>query len=161
MGDDICHQAIEQGSIKVILPSGQHVIIIDILHVPELARNLLSLSQILEKGSNFIFTKGLCTIESFTPSGHKITTEFLQQGRLFPIQLVILNQCETTNASYSLITNSNEPLRLHYQLCHLNKSHIIMMQKHGLAFGLPNCKMQELPFCEGCVFGKHHIQPFP
>jgi len=59
---NVIDQEIGQGSIKDKLPSSPIAIISNILYVPILARKLLSLSQILEKESNFVFTKGLLAL---------------------------------------------------------------------------------------------------
>jgi len=81
IGDDTSHQTIDQGPIKVKLPSSPIAIISYILYLPSLARNFLILGQILEKRSNFTFNKGLRSI----PSNNKIFTICKQEGNLFPL----------------------------------------------------------------------------
>ena len=139
---------------QVTLPTGQVILVDDILHVPNLAKILLSICQVTSKGKNQVaFMNGRCIITTSIPCDKDFIITCDQVARLYPFGVGLC----PTNQSLSVVTLSNimETTRLCECMGQLNISSLIQMQNLDLVIGLPHTRTNStLPLCEGCIFGK-------
>jgi hypothetical protein len=143
------------------VPTGECLLIPDVLHVPGLAKNLLSVSQITTTGNTIItFTQTQCLIKTKSPDSTKqMIFRIPKEGNLFSFGVGILPS-ESNYISTTLSKSASETLKWHYRLGHLNVRSINLMQKHNTVNGLPTLK-STLSLCEGCVFGKQTQSSYP
>ena len=165
MGDDGQHQAVGIGSLTIqINGSGQVILIKDVLYVPALAKNLLSVSQITAKSNSSVqFTSSLCTITTTTNIGQKFVIKCTKVGNLYPLGVGLQNspqRAETSLSAFSL-TKDTATIKWHHRLGHLNLQSLQQMQKQNLVMGLPDKLGISSSICEGCVLGKHQVYSFP
>lgn len=65
-------------------------------------------------------------------------------------------------ATILLSTTESQPIQVwHQRLGHVNFEKIKKIETSGVVNGLSISSSNVPKFCEGCVFGKHHRQPFP
>ncbi|MCO5604374.1 hypothetical protein L7F22_058539 [Adiantum nelumboides] len=87
LGDNHCLHAIGLGNLHVTLPSGTAIIIRDIYHIPDLRRNILSVTAATSLGSSIEFFHDLYVIHFKLPNGQFEIIKLPQQNRLYPIKL--------------------------------------------------------------------------
>jgi len=74
LGDNSSYQAVGLGSILLQLPTKQTLYISDVLFVPGLVKNLISVAQITRTGhTTVIFTQSQCIIATKSPALKKQT----------------------------------------------------------------------------------------
>ena len=125
----------------------------DVLLVPDLAYNLLSVTAASKRGKNTTFCRSRCEIRD---SKSKLVAAGRREGSLY-----YLNQEGCIHRAYSSsdCTSSSEAL-WHRRLGHLGMQGMQMMAKNQMVSGLDFDLKQESTFCESCVKGKSHRLPF-
>jgi len=139
------------------LPSGRLSIILrDILHIPRLGTNLVSLGALHCKGASVqSFDKGLAIFKD----GEELFRAFLtgSTGTLYHIQYA----SPVTGIAY--LAGSLLSMHLWYRrMGHLSPQAIDSMQRQNLVKGLEISIPREFDhICSGCTNGKSHRFPFP
>jgi len=87
LGDNSSHSAIGFGYIYLWLFIGQTLLIKDVLFVPGLVKNLISVTQITNIGhTNVIFTYDQCIIMTISPTSiKKQILHIIKDGNLFSL----------------------------------------------------------------------------
>ena len=115
-------------------------------HVPNLKRNLISLSSLDAKGYKYTSEGGvlkICKGTLVVMKGHQKTAMlYVLQGSTITGDVVIASR----SLSEDDITNL-----LHMRLRHMNENGMVELSRNGLLDGHKTSKLQ---FCEHCVFGK-------
>ena len=62
IGDDSLKKIIGCGRVKLLLNDGRIKTILGVLHIPNLARNLISISKMVNRRVNILFEKDRCKI---------------------------------------------------------------------------------------------------
>ena len=124
--------------------------ITDVLYVPDIDQNLLSVGQLIEKGFKVIFEDKWCMIKDV-------------KGRdIFKVKMraksFSLNLMEDEQIAFSS-TISNAEL-WHKRLEHFHHVGLLYMQKHNLVKGVPLLE-DKLADCVACQYGKQTRIPFP
>ena len=146
-----------EGEGKVRLPTcdgsdDNFLALHNVLFVPNLTKNLLSVSAMAQMGAEICFDKEKCTV---IKNGRNIVIGHMLNGKLFRVN---------TPEFLHLSTMSNPPaLDLwHQRLGHLNHDYVHQLKRKDLVVGM---KMDgNAPYennCESCVLGKMHRQVFP
>jgi hypothetical protein len=160
MGDDSIVEAIGMGSILVeLMVKGQtrRIRIKDVLHVPKLHANLLSVSKILSSGCKVQFNMNECIVRAF--DGEVIAVA-LREGNLY--QMTFTKVCEMHVANLAQTSTIDGALELwHCRLGHLNIKgvHALQIMVSGMNLGNMPCPTSSF-VCEGCIEGKQHCKPF-
>lgn len=153
MGNGVIFQAQGLGTIGVQTKQGMKFIC-DVLFVPDLDQNLLSLGQLLEHKYALNFDDHECCIYDKKNGRQLVMKIQMQANRSFPIKF---NYSE----NQALKVNVNEDSWLwHKRYGHLNFHSLKVLQQRGMAYGLPRIE-EKHEVCEGCALGKQHRQPFP
>ncbi|KAK9088025.1 hypothetical protein Syun_030419 [Stephania yunnanensis] len=137
-----------KGTIAIESVSGTKLIK-DVLFVPNINQNLLSVGQLLERGFKVIFESNRCLIkDSRGEDGFKVN----MKGKSF-----VLDPSEEEIAAYSTIKFTTE--LWHKRLGHFHHAAVLNLQRKELVQGLPHLEA-ELPDCKTCQFGKQTRLPF-
>lgn len=139
----------QAGDAKMQL-SGEVIEIQDILHVPGLAVNLLSINKIAEKGNTITFNKDGCTVKNAKQD--------------------IIISCKPENGVYKIVhedgmcmaaaRKTDSALMWHRRLGHLNVQSMKKM-RDGAVTGINFIDDDNaIKNCETCAAGKHARQPF-
>ena len=111
----------------------------DVLFVPNIDQNLLSVGQILEKGFKVLFEDKFCMIKD---ANGKNVFKIKMRGKSFALNLLEEEQ--------TVISQENNVTSLwHKRLGHFHHNEVLYMKKNQLAVGLPDLK-QNLPTCIAC-----------
>ena len=121
-----------------------------VLYVPDLSKNLLSVSAMAQMGAEVLFNDGKCIISK---DEREITI-----GHLVDSKLYVVN----THEEVHIASAASPSLVLwHSRFGHLNHTYIDRLIKDKLVEGM-NCSSGEVSReCEACAQGKMHRIPFP
>jgi hypothetical protein len=114
-------------------------LISDVLFVPEIDQNLLSVGQLLEKGYSLVFKDKHCSISD--PAGLEIFT-IKMKGKSFSIDWM-----EEESAAY--LSTANQSELWHKRLGHFNQETLMQMQKKKMVQGMPKLE-EEITVCSSC-----------
>ena len=142
-----------RGVIAVYTKGGNKRLISDVLYVPGLTQNLLSVGQLLKKDYALKFDNDECIIldkkKNFIVAKVKMTT-----SKVFPLKMPL-------NEDFALKGEKVDDSYLwHLRYGHLNYKGMRLLKEKNMVKGLPNIdKIDKV--CEGCIYGKMHRLPFP
>ena len=151
-GDNSWVQIKGRGEIEVNQKDGSILCLGNVLFVPKLEANILSLSRLDEEGYQMIMGEGKLTI--FNPNGFLFAEVHRSSGRLYLLKLSIVDQC--------LITTEDTPedWLWHSRFGHLSFHTLKEMSTKKSVEGFPPINMPN-KLCRNCVAGKHHRTSFP
>ena len=134
----------------------------NVLYVPKLAHNLISVSQIAQDGKEIKFFKNSCKILNdgrIVAYGNKVDNlYFLKNVTNDATGHPKNDEPEVEVAAKASLMNGN---LLHRRFCHMNYESMRKMISNDCVRGLnPNIKIQN-DLCESCCDGKNHQTPFP
>ncbi|KAG8480237.1 hypothetical protein CXB51_024800 [Gossypium anomalum] len=146
MGNNASCKIAGVGTIKVKMFDGVVRTLSDVRYVPELKRNLISLSTLDSKGYRYTAESGVLKISK----GSLV----VMKGQRKTAKLYVLQGSTVTGdaavASSSLSDDDITKL-WHMRLGHMSENGMVELSKRGLLDGQGICKLN---FCEHCVFGK-------
>ena len=120
----------------------------NVLLVKGLKHNLLSISQLCDKGCKVVFESLKCEVIDINTNktiliGHR-------QGNIYMFDLNDLS-CEIECLA---AMNSDESWLWHRRLGHISMSILEKVSKHDLVKGLPKIKFEKDKICDACQMGK-------
>ncbi|KAH9313426.1 hypothetical protein KI387_044060 [Taxus chinensis] len=155
LGDDSSYNVKGIGNIS--LPLGKHDYkITDVLYVPRLTKNFLSVSQLLDHNLKLDFDSNngekVCLIRDKS-RGSKIVAIASNVGRMFQLDFVHKDD-------QALVAKDTQFVELwHRRYGHINFGYLQTLQKGNMVKGLPTLK-HNTEKCHNCLAGKQHRVPF-
>lgn len=149
IGNGECIAIKGRGNVAIESCSGTKIIT-DVLYVPDINQNLLSVGQLLEKGYKVLFEDKMCLIKD--ASGQDLF-KVKMKGKSFSLDLM-----EEEQAAVSSSVNATE--LWHKRLGHFNHDAQLYMRKHNLVKGLPSLE-DHLSSYSACQYGKQSRLSFP
>jgi len=120
----------------------------DVLLVEGLKHNLLSISQLFDKGLKVILESDYCTIHQ------KNSNEIALKGtRHNNIYLIDLDHASFSNVT-SLVAKEENPWLWHKRAAHIHMEHLNKLIYKDLVIGLPKIKFEKDKFCVSYQKGK-------
>lgn len=129
----------------------------DVLYVPELEYNLLSVTKATEAGKRVKFDSNDCQL---LDQDDKVVAVGVRRGSLYYLSCQQVKDDQVHVSDARLNAESKEFI-WHRRFGHLNERslHTLASQKFVNDFDYNTSK--QMPFCESCVEGKIHKNPFP
>ncbi|TXG67033.1 hypothetical protein EZV62_008308 [Acer yangbiense] len=149
-GNDTTVPVMGKGKISITLKDGSQNAISDVLFVPNLHKNLLSVGQLSEKGYDIRIHEGICTINSAQKG--LIAKVKMSQNRLFPL----LINSDSLPCFSSVMCDEN--WLWHMRFGHVNFGSLKQLASRKMVSGLPSINPPDR-VCETCVLGKKHRDP--
>lgn len=142
---------VSQGIGKVMIKrrDGKQSFITDVLYVPVMKSNLLSLGQLLEKGYKMIMENKMLMI--MNRNQRMIVKAPLSKNRIFKIGVHVMEH------KYLSAAISRDEWIWHYRFVHLNFIDLYELKKQEMVIGLTQIS---IPMCEECVESKQHRNSF-
>ncbi|KAE9212787.1 hypothetical protein PF004_g15532 [Phytophthora fragariae] len=138
------------GSVRLTGIDGKRIKMIDVLYIPGLDRQLLSVRRLAERGMSVEFQKKSCTIwnkSKAIASGKKV-------GKVYVLD------CEKDMAQYVEYAGVDSEWELwHARMGHLNKDALAKTQR--ATTGMPTLEDKSMTLCGGCMKGKQTVAHFP
>ena len=126
----------------------------EVMLVPGLKENLLSVGQMMEHGYYLVFGDHKMEIYDDGSYSNMVAIVSMKGNRSFLMKL----QSEMHIAFKASVCHSTT--MWHRRLGHLNLSSLKLMQEQEMVVGLPEIKTVK-GVCEGCVLGKQCREAFP
>ena len=132
----------------------------NVLFVPSLAVNLLSVSAIVNAGLHVRFTKSGCSIRT---SRNKLVLQATAHNDIYSVHA----SPQSSESAYSVTTGTSGPLSwttAHARMGHLNPRAMQTMHDKSMAIGLTapsDGSPVDIDQRAGCLAGKSHRRPFP
>ena len=151
-GDGTLHPIEHVGKVPLSMHDGKTKHMADVLHVPTITKNLVSVGQMVDQGLQVKFNKHGCFVEDFQ-SGCRLVAKGKRIGRMFTldVNMPIKNAALFTSKN-AVISNMDI---WHKQIGHVNVQRLKAMESKRIITGLPrfaSSKMQKV--CDAYQFGK-------
>lgn len=129
----------------------------NVYHVPNIRRNLLSVSQIEKKDKRLIFENG--KVKIYSKKNRMIVGEAFSKNGLYIVNAKNIIG-ETSQAEIHIMDNTkiNKMHLWHKRFCHINVKNIKELSTKNLVRGLENVKIDDI-YCQGCSTGKSTKAP--
>lgn len=140
-----------QGNIKVMLSLNKNKVeteIQDVLHVPQLKNNLLSVRQLATRGYTIKFKANRCYIND---SLNRLLATATESNGLY--------QLDTSNDHAQIVSSAPSFDLWHRRFAHLGYKTLKLL-KDGMVRGLVT-QGEQTSVCMHCAKGKQHGDPFP
>ena len=126
--------------------------LIDVLYVENLHHNLISISQLCDKGMSVIFDNESCKI--IEKSTNNIVFTGKRKGNVYTISFddLTLSRC--------LVATDEEVFLWHRRLGHASMSLLEKLESKELVRGLPHQKYKNNKVCKSCAMGKFSRSSF-
>ena len=158
LGDGHTLEAVGKGvvALKLELEGGKTITgrLHDVLYVPELAYNLLSISKVTKLGKRVDFYKSHCNI---IDDNERIIATGTKRGDLYYLCCRQIHQAHMSDAR---LTVSKEYI-WHQRFGHLSESGLHMLSNQKLVDDFDYNTAKSIPLCKPCIDGKLHRSPFP
>src|ERR1044072_8308269 len=125
----------------------------DVLLVEGLKHNLLSISQLSDKGYNIEFNSSNCIIEKNDDTHAKLIG-----NRVNNIYMLSLDNVPTHVKC--LVSTNDDAWLWHRRIAHIHMDHLNKLVKHDLVMGLPKFKYVKDRLCVACQKGKQTKSSF-
>ncbi|KAG8499415.1 hypothetical protein CXB51_005894 [Gossypium anomalum] len=142
-------QARGKGNVVINTSSGNKVIS-DVLFVPDIDQNLLSVGQLVEKGYSLVFENGACVVKD------TYGQELISVAMTDKCFMLNINQLEK-KAYTSLADNTG---LWHRRLGHVNYRSLDLLHKMNMVDDMSRVEVKDT-VCEVCQLGKQARLPFP
>ncbi|MCO5550467.1 hypothetical protein L7F22_003954 [Adiantum nelumboides] len=160
IGDDTAHSIAHTGNVPLSLPDGNVKYLADVLYVPNITKNLVSVGQMVEQRLQVrLNVDGLYVVEEYKKNG-KLIAQGKKVGRMFTLDVNIPEVNAIMFAHGSSVVADIEIW--HKKIGHANVQRLKTMQSQELVTGLLVFKVADMQkVCEACQFGKQAKASFP
>jgi len=157
LGDDSPKKIMGRGRVKLLLNDGRIRTLPGVLHIPGLAKNLISVSKMADAGVKIVFEKGRCKMFR----GAMVLMRGVQYGTLYKLLgKTIIGDCNNTVVPESSNEENNVPevsrgeaMLWHQRLGHIGEKGLQSLQGKSMVKGMSKCN-SNFDFCEHCLYGK-------
>ena len=129
----------------------QKIALRDVLYLPELDKNLLSVHAMIKLGAVVSFENDVCKITR----NSKLLAVGVIRGKLYVLKIL---EDQVNIASEEL---ESDLFLWHCRLGHLGMDNVITIANGNMVKGIGHLSSESKPFCEGCVMEKQHRCPYP
>ena len=128
----------------------------DVLYVPELTYNLLSVSKAVDKGISFTFNESECVIKD---SNQKLITIATKAGSLYRVAGTMPKE-QVHSVTKKNDCSTKEDL-WHRRYGHLGVKSLQQLSRDNMVEGFDYNASNDISFCEPCLKGKHRRSQSP
>ncbi|MCO5598046.1 hypothetical protein L7F22_052136 [Adiantum nelumboides] len=141
------------GKILITISDGSDLCLPDVLYVPGIKKNLLSVSSLAKNGLQVIFEDDRYIVRDRENGYSLITTGTLENG------LFVLDRYEKQIQACIAETKTQamqDAELWHARFGHVGYGSLMTLQRHNMVHDLSLLEMPPRHVCEGCVLGKMH-----
>ncbi|MCO5594373.1 hypothetical protein L7F22_048403 [Adiantum nelumboides] len=141
------------GKILITISDGSDLCLPDVLYVPGIKKNLLSVSSLAKNGLRVIFEDDRCIVRDRENGYSLITTGTLENG-LFVLDCYEkqIRACITETKTQAM----QDAELWHARFGHVGYGSLMTLQRHNMVHDLSLLEMPPRHVYEGCVLGKMH-----
>ncbi|KAM1557973.1 hypothetical protein TB2_041407 [Malus domestica] len=142
------------GSLEIDTNKGKKYIR-EVMHLPGLKENLLSVGQMDERGYYLLFGGNMCSVFDGPSLETLVIKVRKKENRCYPLSLL-----KNTQFALNASIGPDSTWIWHKRLGHLNLRNLKQLREHEMVHGLPQLEDTK-GVCEGCQLGKQHRDWFP
>ncbi|KAI5348415.1 hypothetical protein L3X38_001302 [Prunus dulcis] len=146
-------QSIGKGTLAIEM-KGMNRYIKEVMIVPGLDENLLSIGQMIEHGHWLVFGDNVVDIYGDRQMQDLIACVPMKGNRCFPLSLEYVK-----SSMANKVTVEESSWLWHKRYGHLNYTSLMLLQDKEMEQGLPRLQVTK-HVCSGCATGKGHREPF-
>jgi hypothetical protein len=148
MGDDGRYSATSIGTITFQRDSGKPFQLRNVMHVPGLKKNLVSVAMMEDRGYDVVFSSGKSYL------WHKTMGQVKNIGiRVKNIYMLEVDGCNSMIGKEKKVVSRDEGELWHRKLGHLHHGDLKIMQK--ISTRIPRGTLAQLDQCKGCTLEKY------
>eukprot|EP00253_Pinus_taeda_P003541 PITA_03541 len=156
LGDDRKAKIIGHGKVKLKLQGGRVRKLPGVLHIPALARNLISISKLDIAGVKIVFKKDTCKMVW----GALILMRGVHIGSLYKLQgSTVDDGCNSSvvleSGRENLVVSGENTMLWHQRLRHIGENGLLILHGKCMVEGMSNSSL-DFDFYENCVYGKQN-----
>ena len=158
-GDDSQHEITHMGNVPVQLSAGDIKALGEVLHVPSITKNLISVGQMVERNFQVRFNQQGCFIEDM--GNHmQLIARGKKHGRMFKLDAIMP---EVEAAMYAHTDGQVSDIEMwHKRIGHMNYNRLKTLPTSGIVKGVPKFRVTgPATVCSACQTGKQARLPFP
>ena len=149
--------------LRALHPKGTYIALKEVLYVPKLMKNLLSVRTMTKQDAEVRFIGDKCLVVKQNKNGTSCTVEIGKSvnGGLYKLYSPVISKPSEEKACFA---TTNGSLSLwHQRYGHLNMKDITHISKNDVVDGMKTCneKEENIDDCESCALGKMHRLPHP
>ncbi|CAJ2637099.1 unnamed protein product [Trifolium pratense] len=152
LADNSSIQAMGTGDMVIKRSNGDSAVIEEVLYVPGMGCNLLSVGQLIEKGFSVIIKDEY--FELFDSANVLVLRTPLAKNRTFK---TMINT--TAVECMKVVTDEMQSWIWHQRFGHLNFRYLTQLVSKGMVTGLPRIETPD-KLCDGCLIGKQSRNTF-
>lgn len=152
LGDDKEIQVDGEKIVAINTTPGKTKLFHNVQYVPSLAHNLLSVGQLMLNGYSVQFSNKVCYINE-VKTGRLVTKVLMIVNKMFP------NEASNMEQLNMVFAEQKATILWHKRYGLLNVKILKLLNQKDFVQGLP--KIDHLPSCEGCIYGKQSRKSFP
>jgi hypothetical protein len=164
LGDDSTAKIFGRGRVELLLKDGRIRTLPGVMHIPKLARSLISLSRMDDAGVDIVFGKNTCKMER----GAMVLMRGVRCGTLYKLLgSTYTNGCNSSvvpeqrnKEDKTNIVPEKKTMLWHQRLGHIGEKGLRTLHGKVMIEGMSNCT-PGLDFCEHCIYGKQNRVRFP
>ncbi len=159
IGDEITDPITQISKVPLSMQDGQMKYLKDVLHVPTITKNLVSVGQMVEQGLQVTFNPNECFVEDMKNQG-KLIAKGERNGRMFTLDV---NMPKVNSMLFTHGKRASDIGIWHKRIGHVNLQRLKIMEKQNLVGGLPKFGTKEVmsEVYEAYQLGKQARHPFP
>ncbi|KAH6555712.1 hypothetical protein KP509_1Z234100 [Ceratopteris richardii] len=140
-GDDTSHPIEHTRNIALSMEDGKVKHLPDVLHIPNITKNLVSVGQMVDQGLQVRFNADGLYVEKYQQDG-RLVSKGNKVGRMFTLNVKIPEMNATMFAKGAGVIVDIE--MWHKRIGHANLQRLKLMQSKEIVHGLPNFKVAEM-----------------
>eukprot|EP00253_Pinus_taeda_P014634 PITA_14634 len=161
IGDDTKARITGHIKVKLKLQGGRVRTLMGALHIPALARHLISVRKLDDGGVKIVFQKDTCKMVR----GAQVLMRGARIGTLYKLQgSTIVDGYNSSlvpkNGVENLVVSGEKTMIWHQRLGHIGKKGLQLLHGKGMVEGMSNSSL-DFDFCEKSVYGKQNWVRFP
>jgi hypothetical protein len=163
LGDDLTPKILGCGRVKLLLKYGRIRTLLGVLHIPKLARSLISVSKLDDVGVDTVFGKNTCKMVR----GAMVLMRGVRCGTMYKLLGSNTNGCnssvvleQTNKEDKTNIVPEKKTMMWHQRLGHIGEKDLRTLHGKGMVEGMSNCTLN-FDFYEHCIYGKQNRVRFP
>jgi len=151
--DDSYLEVEGSGDVVILRKNGSKAVISDVLFVPKMKCNLLSIGQLVQKGFTTVMGS-YDKVEVFDAAKNLVLRSKLSKNRTFQVNIRVADvQC------LSIVKSDSDSWLWHSRYGHLNFKSLQQLGTKKMVLGLPEINLPET-VCETCLAGKQTRKSF-
>eukprot|EP00253_Pinus_taeda_P027856 PITA_27856 len=153
MGDDGKHHVSGEGTVVFQRENGSPLTLSNVMYVPGLKKNLVSIAMLEDKGYDVVFSLGKVFLR------HIGTGQTKQIGiRVKNLYNLQVDDCAALGSKAEVVHGQDIGKLWHRRLGHLHHGALKITQQ--ISTRLPKCKLEQTSTCKGCTLGKYAKSSF-